>query len=599
MGVAPGTYLGGILNGNRKLCDILLNVPPEQPRIGLPTGVQFDVYAGDTLNLLQEIPIRNPSQTQSMRWRLKFSADQPAWVGLQDESGVVGPGETRTITVVVRPDRLPSPQNSTYLTFAAEGFADAGLGISATKHTENRPAEVEPRGLPLTLQRTGTITIRNPSQLSKSFLVSTDTLIGDNLGLTVTPTVVDVAAGGSATLTVRMTNTQARAGSQGAVLIRDATDGGVHDVTVTAASQAVAPRAAGPVRAGSAEQGACRPVDLVPIFARPGVNLQATVGIPVSIQVQVLDDCGESLRQGQVSVEPANGDAAFLLVPRGDGHWFGGWTPLRESTGFFTLRALAFSTDGKLFGEYTMPVRVLRNASPPPVVETGSIVNAASLVPNSPHAPGEFVSFFGVGLADRQEIATAFPLPTRLGGVSIQIGDVVTPLLFASPGQVNAIVPFGLPAKSLQPVVLRRGDRVSSPGSILIVDAQPGVFSLSQTGQGRGVIVDANFRLIDVGNGARPGDVVIVFLTGLGETNPPVPTGAPTPLSPLSRTVLTVTVTIGGRAAEVLFAGLAPGFAGLYQVNARIPAGVTPGAEVPLVVTAYGLSSPPVTLAVQ
>jgi uncharacterized protein (TIGR03437 family) len=490
-------------------------------------------------------------------------------------------------------------QSTTYLNFAADGFADGSMMVTADKSSSPRPFEVEPLGLAITPQQGQTITIRNPAAIAITVLVSTDTLSGSDLGLRTTPGTVTIPAKGSATVTVQMTNTQARASSQGVVHIRDPVSGDLRQVVVTAANQASAPRAAVLAPGGSPQQGACRPVDLVPVFARPGVNVQAPVGVPVPIQVQVLDDCGQPLRQGQVTVEPANGDSGLFLVPRGDGRWFGAWAPLRESTGFFSLRALAFSTDGRLFGESTIPARVARNPAPPPVVETGSIVSAASLTPNRPHAPGEIVSLFGVGLAERQEAATGFPLPTRLGGLSIQIGGTNMPLLFASAGQVNGIIPFGLPAKSLQPVVLQRGSQVSTPGSILIVDAQPAVFTVSQGGQGPGVIVDANFRLVNAANPARAGDVVIVFLTGLGEADPAVGTGAPAPGSPPSRTRLPVTVTIGGQAAEVLFAGLAPGFAGLYQINLRVPAGTGTGAAAPLVVTTYGLSSPPATMAVQ
>jgi adhesin/invasin len=78
-----------------------------------------------------------------------------------------------------------------------------------------------------------------------------------------------------------------------------------------------------------------------------------------------------------------------------------------------------------------------------------------------------------------------------------------------------------------------------------------------------------------------------------------VAAGAPSPASPLAATVSPVSVTVGGRAAQVLFAGLTPGFAGLYQVNA-ILAGDTPtGNAVPLVIQVDGRESNSVDIAVQ
>jgi uncharacterized protein (TIGR03437 family) len=104
--------------------------------------------------------------------------------------------------------------------------------------------------------------------------------------------------------------------------------------------------------------------------------------------------------------------------------------------------------------------------------------------------------------------------------------------------------------------------------------------------------------LAQPGNPATAGETVVIYCTGLGAVNPPVPEGTPPPVSPLSMTVNPVTVTIGGQDAPVQFSGLTPGFPGLYQVNAVVPAGV-PGDAVSLVLTVAGQSSPPVTLAIQ
>jgi uncharacterized protein (TIGR03437 family) len=124
------------------------------------------------------------------------------------------------------------------------------------------------------------------------------------------------------------------------------------------------------------------------------------------------------------------------------------------------------------------------------------------------------------------------------------------------------------------------------------------------TPKGLGIIVG-----VDPVTGAQPladsthpvtaGQTVVIYCTGLGEVNPPVPAGNPTPLSPLTNTVNTVTATIGGVPAQVGFAGLTPGSTGLYQVNAVVPSGVTPGDSVLVVLTAAGQSSVPVKISVK
>ena len=98
---------------------------------------------------------------------------------------------------------------------------------------------------------------------------------------------------------------------------------------------------------------------------------------------------------------------------------------------------------------------------------------------------------------------------------------------------------------------------------------------------------------------ASRGDAVVIYCTGLGAIDSTLAPGVAAPLSPVAKTLTPATATIGGLPAEVFFSGLTPGFFGLYQVNAFVPSGVTPGTDVPVVITIAGASSPPVTLAIR
>jgi uncharacterized protein (TIGR03437 family) len=97
---------------------------------------------------------------------------------------------------------------------------------------------------------------------------------------------------------------------------------------------------------------------------------------------------------------------------------------------------------------------------------------------------------------------------------------------------------------------------------------------------------------------ATAGDALVIYCTGLGAVSPAVPAGTAAPSSTLSWTTGTVSVTLGGQPAHVLFSGLAPTYAGLYQVNAIVPAGIAPGSDVPVVLSVGGVSSPPVSVAI-
>ncbi len=101
------------------------------------------------------------------------------------------------------------------------------------------------------------------------------------------------------------------------------------------------------------------------------------------------------------------------------------------------------------------------------------------------------------------------------------------------------------------------------------------------------------------GRAVKKGEYISIFCTGLGAVNNQPATGAAAKSSPLSHTLTTATVTIGGAAATVTYSGLAPGFAGLYQVDVQVPSGAPSGGTVAVVMKIGGSTSNTVTIAVQ
>ena len=199
------------------------------------------------------------------------------------------------------------------------------------------------------------------------------------------------------------------------------------------------------------------------------------------------------------------------------------------------------------------------------------VVNTASFAPvGAAVSPGQFVGLFGSGLAPRSETAQSTTFPTTLAGVSVLINNVTTPLYFVSPTQISALVPFATQGPRASIVVNNNGTR-SNAVEVSVAATSPGVFSLSQTGTGLGAVLHADFGVVNYARPARRGEILLVFLTGLGAVSPAVADGAPGPANPLSRTTQLPTVRLGGRVCELLYSGLAPGFAGLYQLNIRVP----------------------------
>ena len=213
-------------------------------------------------------------------------------------------------------------------------------------------------------------------------------------------------------------------------------------------------------------------------------------------------------------------------------------------------------------------------------------------------APGSVVAVFGTELAGGPLSATAVPLPTDLNGTSVLFNGVPMPLFYVSGTQVNAQVPFDAPIGQAG-IAIRRGSLSSAVRPVTVAAVSPGIFTVNQSGAGAGLIVHAgNFSQVSPASPARAGEYLSIFCTGLGALQHPVPTGDVPPL-PVPQVTAAPEVTIGGVPAVVTFAGVAPGFVGLYQVNVQVAPGTPSGSEQPLQIRMNSLPGNTVTLAVQ
>ncbi|MBX9599536.1 MAG: hypothetical protein K2X35_00980 [Bryobacteraceae bacterium] len=217
------------------------------------------------------------------------------------------------------------------------------------------------------------------------------------------------------------------------------------------------------------------------------------------------------------------------------------------------------------------------------------IFNGASFAPaGAPVAPGMLVTMFGAGLASRTEVTQTLPFPTTLAGVSLTVNGTTAPVYAVSPTQVSALVPFSATGPSATFVLTNNGVR-SNPVEVPLRASAPGIFTIPRNGLGEGAILDQGFQVISTNNRARRGSFVQIFLTGLGVTAPPVPDGAAAPSNPLSVTSRALTVLIGATPApNILYKGLAPTLAGLYQINVQIPANSPTGLQALAILTDEG-----------
>ncbi len=212
------------------------------------------------------------------------------------------------------------------------------------------------------------------------------------------------------------------------------------------------------------------------------------------------------------------------------------------------------------------------------------VVNAASYS-NSAIAPGEMVAIYGQNLGPKVISVANFDNTdsnTQLAGTQVTFNGIPAPLVYTSSGAAAAIVPYEIAGSSQATVVVSYNGQPASTQTMNVTDAAPGIFSADSSGSGAGAILDANFSLNTSSNPAEPGSVVVIYATGGGQTNPPSTSGTmTTAATPLAESV---TVTVGGQPAQVLYAGNAGGeVAGVVQINLQLPAGVT--GTVPVIVT--------------
>jgi uncharacterized protein (TIGR03437 family) len=346
-----------------------------------------------------------------------------------------------------------------------------------------------------------------------------------------------------------------------------------------------------------------------------------TPGSTIPIQVQIVDASAASWGF-ELSARFTNGSQAGSFTPNSTvsvrtGSWDGfavqyasqgtaavqtgssftftvNWTAPADSTGgeiVFDAAGMAATSDPGTPGGRTYITEV-RLAAGAPLVNAGGVVSAASF--QGPLAGGELVSIFGANLTTGGPYAAAaFPLPMTLGSTDVRLNSIQCPLLYVSTTQINLQVPYGLSSNGSFPLVVGVNSLISAAQQLTFSETAPSIFNSA----GTGAILHANYSAVSASNPATPGEIVLIFATGLGETVPPSTAGA----AATSGLVTGVSVTIGGVTADVSYAGVAPGYAGLYQVNTTVPVTNPPlSGNVEVLLTAGAVTSPSgVTITVQ
>jgi uncharacterized protein (TIGR03437 family) len=246
----------------------------------------------------------------------------------------------------------------------------------------------------------------------------------------------------------------------------------------------------------------------------------------------------------------------------------------------------------------------------PSIRSSEGILNAASFGPVV--APGSLLSIFGTSLATGLVQASTVPLSTSLGGVTVEFvqgaNSYPSPLLFVYqgdstqniPAQINSQLPWEIdPNGPAVTVTVTTGGTTSAPAAVPVGTLGPGIFASS----GLAIAVNNADGTFAWATGAVPGlathpvksgDVIIIYATGLGPIDTPIPDGqAPVYLDGVLRTNTSPpTVMVGGVQAQLIYSVLSPQFVGVNQLAIVIPNGSPAGNSVPLQIQEGGVTSP-------
>lgn len=222
----------------------------------------------------------------------------------------------------------------------------------------------------------------------------------------------------------------------------------------------------------------------------------------------------------------------------------------------------------------------------PPKIQ--SVVNAAD--GSAGIAPGGLISVYGQQFSPVNLATSQIPIPTALANSCLTVNGMPIPMLFVSPSQINAQMPFE--AQGNVTMILRTPGGVSDNYNTVVVPGAPSVFRAAVEGVGSDVpaiVRNTNNQIVTPSNPVHKNDVLVIYLTGLGVTNPAVQTGSPGPVDPLATAIVPPSVSLGNASMPVLFAGMAPGEVGVYQINVKAPASAPSGLSIPLTINQGGV----------
>lgn len=249
-----------------------------------------------------------------------------------------------------------------------------------------------------------------------------------------------------------------------------------------------------------------------------------------------------------------------------------------SSIGLWVLAVENNSSDSRAGYLNDVTLTITGTSQAKPYFRSDQVLNTANLRSGAV-APGQVATITGSALGPSEPVITgAGAWPTTLGGVRVTVNGVDVPIRYAASSRIDVQMPFNLTGPTANIQVTYAGN-VSDAIPVTVQATFPGLFAERSGGAGQAKAANQDGTLNSITNPAKRGSYITVYGVGLGAVTPSAVAGQVPPTSPLSVAVNTVAASIGGVPATVSFAGLAPGYAGLYQINILVPDGVADGAR--------------------
>ncbi len=582
LGVAPGSYIATVeidSAGGTARIPVSLLVSAKPKLVLSAAGVLFEARQGNGVSGASPVTfLVTSSNAATVHWNAQAIGGE-GWLSLVSAQGTAKNSSPATVSFTVTSAGLQKGAYYALIRVTSPDVFNSPQDFEVVLNIVDAVATPVPDPVPAALVFTSTGGPSPPSQRVTVFTssdqpapyqiaISTETTQG---WLSAAPLSGTISTNVPAQISVSVNAANLKPGVYRGSVNISISNLAVRTVGVTLIVIAPASEASLSAPLADSPKAGCSPANLVVTQTGLAGNFSTPAAWPRTVAVLLVDDCGNAISNGKIVAEFSNGDAplSLNLSDSKSATYATTWTPV-HATAQLTITAQA--TAPGLQPSSTRIVGAVSDTVAPILAKNGTLHN---LYPQAgaPLAPGTIVQIFGSGLAASTG-STNIPLPTILNGTSVVIGGQLVPLYYVSSSQINAQLPVDLvPGQEYQVLVLAN-NAYTTPDTIRVAPATPGI---ARFANGQVIAQHADFTLVTQDSPAKPGEYLVAYLAGMGLTDTPVGTGAQAPSTPLAAVNLSAGVAIDGTSAPVLFAGLTPGFVGLYQVNFQVPAGTKSG----------------------